>query len=92
MGKKTIGDELKEAHKEHGKEAFSKKTEPMRYALQGLEMLVEALAFAIASGYAIYSGWHNDLPKWGADVLLVAGALIAIRAFIEFVKVLNRRG
>ena len=68
------------------------KTADIRYCLKSLELLVEAAALAVVSGFAIYQGVSSDLPQWGQIVIVGAGSLIALRAFVEFVKFLNRRG
>lgn len=67
------------------------KLEDIRYCIKSLELLVEATALAIVSGFAIYSGVQGDLPDWGRVIVVGAGSLIALRAFVEFVKFLNRR-
>lgn len=86
-----LHDELKAVGKQRNQEKLKKSTETVRYTAKGLALLVEAIALGVTSGYAVFAGWNADLPKWGADTLMIAGAFIAIRAFVEFVKFLNRR-
>lgn len=84
--------ELKTAGRQRQRDQLNAKTETLRYTVKGLALLLEATALGITSAYAIYSGWTDaKLPTWGADVLMVAGVCIALRAFVEFVKFLNRR-
>lgn len=92
MGEKTLSQEIKQAQTAIRRDARTIRLEPVRYTVKGLGLLVEAAAMGITSGYTIYSGWHDRFPAWGSAALLTAGAFIAIRAFVEFVKFLNRRG
>lgn len=84
--------EVRDFQASQKKKAWSDKTADLRYCFNGLELLVESGALATTSIYAIYSAQHNHMPHAGAVVLTVAGAVIALRAFVEFVKLLNRRG
>ena len=88
---KSAGQWRAKQEKALAKVERKKKTEDLRYILNSIKDLVEALALGVTSGYAIYSGWYATLPKWGSVALLVAGSFIALRAFVEFVKFLNRR-
>lgn len=85
-GEKLVAD-IKASRKFRASEAKSQ----VMYTCKSFCIFVEALALGITSGYAIYAGWYANLPTWGKDTLLIAGGFIAIRAFIEFVKFLNRR-
>lgn len=84
-------DDVRNLHKTQKHDAFFDKTKTLRYTLEGLALLLEAAAMGVTAGFAIYSGWYANLPTWGSWALLIAGAFIAIRAFVEFVKFLNRR-
>lgn len=54
--------------------------------------LVEAVSLAVVSGYAIWASQYNDFSMQHADkVVLFAGVLIAVRAFWELIKTLNKR-
>lgn len=63
-----------------------------KYCLDGLETLVLAVAFAVTSIWSIYSGQHFTMPTWGTWALTIAGAVIALEAFLQFAKLIRRKG
>lgn len=54
--------------------------------------LIEAISLIIVSGFAIYQAKFNGQGKWWVYPVLIAGAVIAVRASIEFLRYLKRRG
>lgn len=50
---------------------------------------VDAACLAIVSGFAIYQARYGDLKKAWADVLLFAGLVIALQAFVLLVRHFN---
>lgn len=52
---------------------------------------VDAACLGIVSGFAIYQGYNNDtLPRLWAKVLIFAGVLIAVQAFVLLVRHFNK--
>lgn len=51
---------------------------------------VDAACLAIVSGFAIYQARYGNLKKAWADVLLFAGLVIALQAFVLLVRHFNK--
>jgi len=52
---------------------------------------VDAACLAIVSGFAIYQARYSDLKKLWADILLFAGLVIALQAFVLLVRHFNHQ-
>ena len=52
--------------------------------------LIEAISLIIVSGFAVYQGRQSN--EFWAWPVVIAGSVIAIRAGLEFVKYLKKRG
>lgn len=58
--------------------------------LESFKELIEAISLIIVSGFAIYQGRQSS--EFWAWPVVIAGSVIAIRAGLEFVKYLKKRG
>lgn len=61
-----------------------------RTVIQNFVELIEATALIIVSGFAVYQGRQSH--EFWAWPVVVAGSIIAIRAGIQFIKYLKKRG
>lgn len=59
--------------------------------IESFVQLVEAVSLIVVSGFAIYQAKFNGQGQFWVYPVLIAGAVIAVRASIEFLKYLKRK-
>ena len=58
--------------------------------IESFTELIEAISLIIVSGFAVYQGRQSH--EFWAWPVLIAGAVIAVRGGLEFIKYLKKRG
>lgn len=84
MSKKSLSDELKEAHKEQRKEKIQNSAFVL--TIKGLWTFAEGAALIITSVFSIYQAYYGNFPQWGQYALIVSGALVLVPAGILLSK------
>ena len=58
--------------------------------IESFTELIEAISLIVVSGFAVYQGRQSH--EFWAWPVVIAGSIIAIRAGIQFIKYLKKRG
>lgn len=65
-------------------------TSEAKTVIESFTQLVEAVSLIVVSAFAIYNAHNYGHGKFWAYPVLIAGAVIAIRGGLEFIKYLKR--